>query len=313
MYPKNITRFSHLVLTECSRNATEQQFKVDEETGTITLGNESGKGMCVTLSGYETKAGRPLLLDHCRHGFYLQRIVGMCLNGDSPKPGTWAFAKSCGKHVEMPSAGASLFCFMGVLPDSGEVGLMEAAQSRGGSIFACENSKVYWTEIAGTYDTPDGSFSANAGVFVKLWQEVFDDEIYKFHDWTVKVDPDTVWVPSRLRERLWGMGVHIDDVLYVKNTWKFNGFLGPIEIMNQLAVIRLSEAAVAQCTYSDSSGEDGWLNDCMENFLGIGFRQDGNILNSDSNLDVCGDSSYVAFHYYKDPGSWNECLNRAER
>jgi len=39
----------------------------------------------------------------------------------------------------------------------------------------------------------------NTLVFIKAWQLVKWDGRYQKHDWTVKVDPDAVFFPERLR------------------------------------------------------------------------------------------------------------------
>lgn len=208
--------------------------------------------------------------------------------------------------------GSSLFCFIVVLPDSGDVALQEIAQQRGAGIYSCDANAVYQGVRTGTYDTPDGQFSANAGVFAHIWKEVAADGFYKSHDWTVKADPDTVFLAQRVRERLQSTGrVDKNEATYIKNTaiipW---GFLGPIEVMTKAAVDVLTEKVASKCTAGDTEGEDGWLNDCLENHLSIPARVDSNFLYSGCQIDSCGDATYVAYHYYKDAGSWGSCLDR---
>ena len=126
----------------------------------------------------------------------------------------------------------------------------------------------------------------------------------------MKVDPDTVFSPQRLRERLTGFAVKYDEAVYVNNTPAGFHFLGPIEILSQAAVLRLAGMNISQCHAKNISGEDGWLKECMDKHAGIGTREDVNILYSDCQVDACGDLTYVAYHYYKDPWSWNSCADR---
>jgi len=314
-YPEKFSAGSHLVLGKCDSHAANQFFVVDGST--MRLGDESGTVLCVTLAGYDTEHGKPMLLDICRPGYFRQRLAAMCLHGEGGinHTGTWAFGKYCDsqKHVKVPLIGVSLFCFMAVLPNSAEVALKDAAASRGASIFACEASKVYWSWRTGTYHTPgDGDFTANIDVFQQIWQQVWDDQIYKSHDWTVKVDPDAVWVPQRLRSRLWAFSTNIQEPVYVRNTWKSFGFLGPLEVLSQTAVARLSEMNLKEaCPYTSDAGEDGWLKDCMEDVALIGWKEDVHLLYSDCQVDACSDHSFVAYHYYKHPDSWNDCMDRA--
>jgi len=130
-----------------------------------------------------------------------------------------------------------MFCFMAELPGSVEVELRKVAEERKTSIFACELYKVYESYACGSTNI---GFSANIAVFKKIWQEIFDDGLYKSKDWTVKVDPDCVWSPQRLRSRLPSYNVHRGDMYYVKNSYGEWGFLGPIEILTLAAVEKLS-------------------------------------------------------------------------
>lgn len=307
--PSTFKAGEQLVLVRCQANAKKQFFTIDRDWGTITMGDDVGNVLCATQSRIQTESGMPLLLDICIPGWVPQRIVGKCLRGESSKNGAKAFVEPCRDGFQMPEAGASLFCFMGVLPGSGEEALRDTAAARGASIFACEASRVYESEPQGTYTIDDGqTFTANIGVFLKIWQQVFDEQVYKSHDWTVKVDPDAVWMPQRLRDRLLVLHTKIDEVLYIKNTYMSFGFLGPIEIMSQGAVERLSYVAANSCMV-DGGGEDGWLMACMDS-NGISSGEDRNILNSHCLVEECGDSSFVAFHYFKDPDSWNACYDR---
>merc|ERR1740121_3032263 len=207
--------------------------------------------------------------------------------------------------------GTSLFCFMIVLADSGDPGLQEVAQSRHAGIFDCDSNAVYPGVRTSTYDTPEGQFAANAELFANIWKQFGADGLYKNYDWTVKADPDTVFIPQRLRERLQGLGVNANEAVYVKNTglvpW---GFLGPIEVLSKAAVDQLTARIASDCRAGVSEGEDGWLNDCLENKIGIPARVDTNLLYSGCQIDACGDATFVAFHFYKDPGSWGSCLDR---
>lgn len=275
--------------------------------GSVTFRDASGMELCATRPEHERRPGDPLVLDVCRPRYTLQRVAGnVCPHGST----TGDVARFCPQEGPAPKAGSTLFCFMGVMPESSEVALQYAAEARGAGIFACDAWKVHTAWPAGTFDTPEGVFSANVGVFIHIWKEVFVDQIYKSYDWLVKVDPDTVFLPQRLRERLWAFEVIAHEAVYFKNTWTSFGFLGPIEILSQAAVLRLASIDLTVCPAIDTEGEDGWLHDCMEDHAGIDARQDGNILYGGCQVDACGDSTYVAYHAYKDPDSWNSCADR---
>merc|ERR1739836_331063 len=50
----------------------------------------------------------------------------------------------------------------------------------------CEKHEVWW----------------NTPIFIAVWAAVVQEGRFDFHDWTVKVDPDTVFFPDRLRSIL---------------------------------------------------------------------------------------------------------------
>merc|ERR1712032_1325775 len=183
---------------------------------------------------------------------------------------------------------------------------------RGAGIFACEAHQVFESWPTGTFGNADGVFSANMDVFMHIWQQVFDGGVYESHDWTVKVDPDCVFSPGRLRPRLMGLHVKTDEAVYVRNTGVSIQFLGPIEVLSKAATKKLSTMHLAQrCPPSPNGGEDGWLRWCMDAEPSIGYRQDFNLLESDNQVDTCWNHAYVAYHAFKDPGAWNTCMDRA--
>mmetsp|Transcript_166164 Transcript_166164/g.403734 ORF Transcript_166164/g.403734 Transcript_166164/m.403734 type:complete len:225 (+) Transcript_166164:2-676(+) len=56
--------------------------------------------------------------------------------------------------------------------------------------------------VKGSMDVPknlDFHTADNAPVFHQVWQQVFKEATYRRYDWTIKLDPDTVFLPDRLR------------------------------------------------------------------------------------------------------------------
>ncbi|CAE6935900.1 unnamed protein product, partial [Symbiodinium sp. KB8] len=68
------------------------------------------------------------------------------------------------------------------------------------------------------------------------------DQDFLSAEWLVKVDPDTVWAPTRLRhylrEHSWGIG---GDGIYFNNCEE--GLHGPIEVFSKNAFISVGRAA----------------------------------------------------------------------
>mmetsp|Transcript_78672 Transcript_78672/g.202630 ORF Transcript_78672/g.202630 Transcript_78672/m.202630 type:complete len:999 (+) Transcript_78672:99-3095(+) len=118
------------------------------------------------------------------------------------------------------TTGPSLYCFSLMMPFGYEPGLLATQRSRGVGIFSCDESTVFsnLTHLVTGEASPvpielvDGSLAVayggrwgtalNTGVFNRLWTEVIRQGRYRYHDWVVKVDPDAVFFPERLREML---------------------------------------------------------------------------------------------------------------
>jgi len=56
----------------------------------------------------------------------------------------------------------------------------------------------------------------NAADYVQCWRHVIDDGRFRWHDWVVKVDPDTVFMPARLRAQLMHKPEHSSDAVYLR-------------------------------------------------------------------------------------------------
>jgi len=115
----------------------------------------------------------------------------------------------------------TLYCFSLMMPFGYEPGLLAEQHRKGTSIFACDEHEVFSNtsalmpsgEPAPVNVTPvEGSLAVeyggrwgtalNAGVFNRVWAEVVRLGRFRRFDWTVKVDPDAVFFPERLRNVL---------------------------------------------------------------------------------------------------------------
>merc|ERR1712217_53618 len=116
------------------------------------------------------------------------------------------------------------------------------------SLFACDAYSVYSNKsielipghrtriidsdlvapLGGIYHT-----ALNTPVFMELWSRVLRDGIFDHYAWTVKVDPDTVFLPDRLRGLLQNHS-EAPGGMYVNNC-KY-GLHGPIEVFSRNAV-----------------------------------------------------------------------------
>eukprot|EP00440_Ansanella_granifera_P033396 gb/GFBE01036238.1/.p1 GENE.gb/GFBE01036238.1/~~gb/GFBE01036238.1/.p1 ORF type:complete len:636 (+),score=158.82 gb/GFBE01036238.1/:1-1908(+) len=134
----------------------------------------------------------------------------------------------------------SLYCMALMMPMGYEAGLLLAQKERGVGIFQCDEWAVYSNQSkmangdpfpfpVHEVKSPDGQgislfvplggrwhTALNRDVFNQVWLEVVKVDRYRHHDWTVKVDPDSVFFPGRLKE-----------VIYRRTPLKFVHTQGP--------------------------------------------------------------------------------------
>merc|ERR1711990_853207 len=73
----------------------------------------------------------------------------------------------------------------------------------------------------------------NTDVFLNVWKRLISDGNFKRHDWSVKVDADSVFFPARLRALVAGF-TETPNGVYLNNC-KF-GLHGPVEVLSKNAV-----------------------------------------------------------------------------
>lgn len=205
-------------------------------------------------------------------------------------------------------AGASLFCFMAVLPGSTEEKLRDTAKSRAASIYspACDGRAAYPSFPSQFVHAGSWNSFANTDSFIKVWEQLWAEGLYKKYDWTVKVDPDCVFMPDRLKWHLQNLKAPAHEKLYIKNCDVDFGFLGAIEILSKGAVDQFFESHQdCRRTMPGTSGEDGWLKGCLD-AIGARYLTDSAILKTPWDT-ACWDNTRVAFHPHKDPGDWAGC------
>jgi len=215
--------------------------------------------------------------------------------------------------AEEPKAGTTLYCWIAFMPDSYEVGLVDMARNNKGSIFGCDAHDTFhtWQGGSGGWDTGESTLM-NTDVFIKVWEQVGERGDYINYDWTVKVDPDCVFSPDRLRGHIDSWNMPPWASVYVKNNGQDpglgnNGFLGAIEILSKKAVmIYLDNAQGCLDAMGTESGEDGFMKAAMDG-LGIGYVLDVDIFFPDNGPGACMNEARVAFHPLKDPDDWQHC------
>eukprot|EP00435_Cladocopium_sp_Y103_P044111 s784_g12.t1 len=131
--------------------------------------------------------------------------------------------------------GISLYCWALMMPFGYEAGLLLEQKRQGVGIFECDEWAVYSNqsmmadgspfpfpvhEVTGPNGEPISLFvplggrwhtALNRDVFNQVWLKVVEVDHYRKHDWIVKVDPDSVFFPKRLKQVI-GRRVPLKDV-----------------------------------------------------------------------------------------------------
>jgi len=232
--------------------------------------------------------------------------------------------------------GQSLFCFALVQPHGYEKGLVGMQYREGAGIFACDEYGVFSNrrlELAPFVVTHvvnstlkcqmGGEFGTalNTGIFLAVWASVIDTGRFLYHDWTVKVDADSVFLPSRLRlivqdHKEEERGVYLNNCQY--------GLHGPLEVLSRNAVRRWALGASTcvrhfwkLCSGPCGWGEDMFLDQCLERKLGVRRKDDLRQLleahcSPPSDWDSCREPTAAAFHPFKTQEGWKRCLRASE-
>lgn len=139
---------------------------------------------------------------------------------------------------------------------------------------------------------------------------------YRQADWTVKVDPDAVLLPGRLRSHVASL---TGQKVYIVNCNK--PFLpegpmmfGALEVFSKAAMdVYMAKARDCRTGLGGwkTWGEDWFMGHCMDK-LGVMKINDFSIYQDGVCVGVyCGDLNAAAFHAKKDVGSWAACLDLA--
>lgn len=237
--------------------------------------------------------------------------------------------------VEVRDPG-SIFCFSLMMPRSYELELLKNQHKLGAGIFACDEAAVYSNEsitVAHGVRTRvvdsdlvcklgGESYTAlNSWIFVAVWRKVVEDATYMHFSWTVKVDPDSVFLPDRLN-----MVLRDHKAAGYLNNCKY-GLHGPIEVLSRSAVAALAADYDAspdgkspkKCVEQldlNSFGEDVFLDRCLKDVLKVSREMDERLM-CEAHCD-CPDwfwckngTSRVSFHPFKRPDLYSQCMANA--
>jgi len=228
----------------------------------------------------------------------------------------------------------SLYCFSLFMPSRYEGPLLKAHLNEGAGIFSCDGYDVYAAEECDLGKSKDGievkailipkipvgvsqdGTAGNAKLFMAVWDKVIAGARFHDYDFTLKVDPDAVLIPWRIRDH---MRSHIGENAYVVNCNKFPNspnfpmMFGAVEIFTTKAMIAYAMGSwkCGQQLPWGSWGEDYYMTHCLD-FLGVGRIADFGVLGDNVCTGAnCLDPYTGSFHPFKTIDSWMQCWGQA--
>jgi len=157
----------------------------------------------------------------------------------------------------------------------------------------------------------------NSEVFMKAWELIREDGRYETHDWTVKVDPDVVFIPERLRSHLKQVAPKpgVTPRLYIKNCRPaVSGLYGALEILSRPAVEAyfIAKDDCKKILDWNHMGEDVFMSKCLDiakvTYIDVFGMLDDEFCGEDPSS--CS-SGAVAFHKFAKVDAYTQCLEEA--
>jgi len=322
----------------CAPGSPEQQFHLTGGTEGMLQWFHSGSKCVESQGGARTKGSRIVVAD-C---IYYPASQGLrFLRAEAPELAE-EDAREEEEEEREPETRPTLFCTSLMLWWTYELDMIRAQLEREVSIFACDRWAVYSNESVQLRggddpihaDVVNGSLRARIGgayhtalntpVFRRYWERIMRDGRAWKSDWIVKVDPDAVFMPDRLKEMLLSQWPGKGTPGYAQ--WLNNchlGAHGPIEVFTKQALgVYHGQKAECEEVAREHGQEDVFLAACFAK-LKIGKIDAYNLLlesawacnerpSSAEQRPPCYDRQ-VSFHPFKDPESYFKCHQRAAR
>lgn len=231
-----------------------------------------------------------------------------------------------------PGANPSLFCFSVARAIGYEAELMEAQHAEGVSIFNCDEYTVVtvtgkkvvlgypWKQDPPPDATADSPLTTSA--CLEAWSLILQDGGFRYHDWIVKVEPDAVFFPKRLRQRLRPSILRPDRPARGSNVFFLTcdrdvgapTMLSSVEVLSRGALDTYGRGA-ERCRRDlpwRSWGEETFMQKCLESLM-VGAVFDAGMLgDSRCHPAPCTKWPMVAFHNFSSVGSYFKCWGQAQ-
>jgi len=226
----------------------------------------------------------------------------------------------------------SIFCFTRMLDSDVELITFQYRNHAG--IFACDSYVVYTDTVTDRLQGMNvGNVQSLADVGLRgnlsseqrmvasvtaVWKAVVSDGTYARHNWTVKVDADTVFFPSRLRPHLLRR-VDSPEGIYLNNCK--HGLRGALQILSRKAVANwgLGSGLCLDRFHNHRNDaprhwdEAPFLDWCLPNVLGVTRQESFGLLVDRGCAPLpgwmaCTGDLVVAFHPFRNLGAFAQCL-----
>jgi len=153
----------------------------------------------------------------------------------------------------------------------------------------------------------------NTETFLQVWNLLDkQDGRWLRHDWVVKVDPDAVFFPERLRQKL-VVQTYSGANFFVMNCDKYNpvALYGSLEIFSKTAFANYLKGQW-RCRNNlkwHGWGEDFFMSHCLD-YLHVEHINDFSLIGDKRcHYAPCTDPSKVVYHDYKKLSDWMHCWN----
>jgi len=303
-------------LRRCSAAERGQRWELDTFTGAVRA---RGRGLCLDAPEGNASGGG-VFVRGCRSGARGQQwsLYSVAKLRD---PGT----AGAMRRESLLDSRNSLLCLSVVAPsepDEPRLVRLQAEEAMG--VFACDEARVYSNVSLGIPGVDNevldiqlfcplvGKMRWNTPVFMQLWKAVTDGGRFRFHDWTVKADPDTVFIPERLRGLLESIDLdsaEADNGVFLTNCDAV--MRGPLEVVSRRA-LEVYGAGSGTCNWHPQ--EDRYLEQCLVD-LGVMRTDLRGVLDdrycSERLHRPSCDTSHSAFHPFKSRDGYRDCWRSA--
>jgi len=262
--------------------------------------------------------------------------------------------KALGPRTPRPWGHPSLFCYSVMRTVGYEGDLMRDQMAKSAGIFACDQYDVFsntpYQGRATTWWHPEeddkvevplvsmylgigplgpvhtipfkptyvgksmDSTAGNTELFLRVWEKVKETGKYLTTDWTLKVDPDAVLLPSRARTLLQPYNSLSTYIVNCDKPGMAAMMFGSVEMFSRQAIVTFYERK-EECLGSlgwKAWGEDYFMGKCLD-MLGVKRTNQFSLVSDGVCKGVdCSDPTAAAFHPKKDSASWMACLAQAE-